>query len=98
MTENSSVMTQHNNNVDSYNFSSVNPQKASVTQIDNKNDNSRVNRKHKIFNNVHKASSVSPNHKTVSPNSEFFSNNPAPLYSTKVINPTIKVKIPEPEL
>jgi hypothetical protein len=95
MTESSSVMTQHNNNVDSYNFSYVNAQKASLTQIDNKNDNSRVNRKHKIFNNAHKASSVSPNHKTVSPNSESF-NNPAPLYSTKVINPTIKVKIPEP--
>lgn len=87
-------MTQHNNNVESYNFSSVNPQKGSITQIDNKNDNSRVNRKHKIFENAHKASSVSPNHKTVSPNSDFVGQNPAPLYSTKVINPTIKVKIP----
>lgn len=90
-------MTQHNNNVDSHNFSSINPQKASVTANDNKNDNSRVNRKHRIFDNTNKVSSVSPNHKTVSPNTEPYNNTNGPLHSTKVINPTVKVKVPQPE-
>lgn len=64
----------------------------------NPNDSSKVNRKHRIFDNSSKqTSSISPNPKSVSPlNAQPYTNNNAPLYSTKVINP-LKPKEPEVE-
>jgi hypothetical protein len=86
------------NNVENNFYSSNNNQpqpnqRATIIQ-NNQNDNSKIQRKHRIFDNANKGSSISPNKPSNSANANVqgYSSTGGVFQSTKIVNPAIRTK------
>lgn len=77
------------------NYSSINqnhnPNQRAVSPLPNDNNSSKIQRKHRIFDNTNKGSSISPNNK-VHPNPQPVPPPQALVQSSKLVNPAIRTK------